>query len=306
MVALREALGAKEGAIVAKAAAIAGELELVHSQTADLVPDLRDAFHRLLEQPVKRDPGCAAKTAIATTLHRCGAYEDALFLTGVRWVQREPVWGGTVDVACELRSVCAMGLLRLGHPFAASEVAELLADPEPAARAGAAHAIAYSEDARFAPLLRHKILSGDAETQVIAECLAALLRVEGEQALEFCARVLDAADAARAELVAMALGESRRAGALPVLRAWWERTPSSELRRTALLAIALLRTEAAHAFLLEVITTAPGHDARDAVAALAVFRDDEALRQRVVAAARTRDDAALRAALAELERPRGG
>ena len=77
------------------------------------------------------------------------------------------MWGGTVDVACELRSVCAMGLLRLGHPSAAIEVAELLADPEPAARAGAAHAIAYSEDARFAPLLRHKILSGDAEAQVV-------------------------------------------------------------------------------------------------------------------------------------------
>ena len=89
--------------------------------------------------------------AIATALHRSGAYEDALFLIGMRWVQREPVWGGTVDVACELRSMCAMALLRLGHPSAATEVAELLADPEPAARAGAAHAIAYSEDARFAP-----------------------------------------------------------------------------------------------------------------------------------------------------------
>ena len=102
----------------------------------------------------------------------------------------------------------------------------------------------------------------------------------------------------------MALGESRRPGALPVLRAWWERTPSPDLRRTALLAVALLRTEAAHVFLLDVVATAPGHDARDAVAALAVFRDDEALRQRVVAAARTRDDTALRTALAELERPR--
>lgn len=292
-------MSAREGAIVAKAATIAGELEL-----DELGPDLRAAFHRLLEQPVKRDPGCAAKTAIASALHRSGAYEDALFLTGVRWVQREPVWGGTVDVACELRAVCAMALLRLGHPSAGSEVAELLADPEPAARAGAAHAIAYGEDARFAPLLRHKILAGDAEAQVVAECLAALLRVEGETALEFCARLLDRGDAARAELVAMALGECRLPGALPVLRAWWDRTPSPELRRTALLAVALLRTEAAHAFLLELVATAPGHDARDAVAALAVFRDDEALRQRIVAAARTRDDAALRAAIAGLERPR--
>ena len=286
--------------MVAKAASVAGELEI-----EELTPALRDAFHRLLEQPVKRDPGCAAKTAIATALQRGGAYEDEVFRIGVRWVQREPVWGGTVDVACELRTASAMGLLRLGHPSAASEVAELLADPEAEARAGAAHAIAYSEDARFGPLLRHKILSGDAEERVVGDCLAALLRVEGDPALDFCARVLDRADDARAELVCMALGESRRPGALAVLRDWWQRTAATELRRTALLAIALLRTEPAHAFLLELVATAPGHDARDAVAALAVFRDDDALRQRLLAAARARDDAALRAAIADLERPRG-
>lgn len=221
-------------------------------------------------------------------------------------MQREPVWGGSVDVACELRAVCAMGLLRLGHPSAASEVAELLADPEPEARAGAAQAIAYSEDSRFAPLLRHKILAGDAEAQVVAQCVAALLRVEGPAALDFCARILALPDAGRAEVAGVALGESRLPGAFDVLRGWWERTTSPELRRTALLAIALLRAEAAQDFLLALVATAPGHDARDAVAALAVFRDDDALRRRLLAAARARDDAALRDVLADLERPRAG
>lgn len=276
-----------------------GDLEI-----DELVPDLRAAFHRLLEQPVKHDPGCAAKTAIARALQRGHAWEDALFRIGVRHVQREPVWGGSVDTACELRAVSALALLGLGHPDAASEIAELLADPEPAARAGAAQAIAASEDARFAPLLRHKILAGDPEPAVVAECLAALLRAEGEAALDFCARLLERADAARVELVATSLGESRLAGALAVLRGFWERTAAPDLRRTALLAIALLRGEAAHAFLLDVVADAPGHDARDAVAALAVFRDDETLRQRILAAAGRRDDAALRAAIAELERPR--
>jgi HEAT repeat protein len=285
--------------LVAKAATLAADLEI-----DELSSELRAAFHRLLEQPVKRDPGCAAKTAIATALHRGSAYEDALFLLGVRYVQRDPVWGGTVDVACELRAMCAMALLNLHHPAAASEVAELLADPEPTARAGAARAIAYSEDARFAPLLRHKILVGDAEPQVLAECLAALLRIEGDGALELCGRVLDRADGSHVELVCVALGESRLPGALGTLRDFWDRTAAPDLRRTALLAIALLRDEAAHVFLLEVIASAPGHDARDAIAALAVFRDDETLRQRVLAAARTRDDGALRAAIAELERPR--
>jgi len=292
---LREAIGAKASAVVAKAARIAGDLEI-----DELVPELRTAFHRLLVNPVKSDPGCAAKTEIASALHRMGVHEEALFLAGIRHVQREPVWGGSVDTASELRVACAHGLVRLGHPDAHDEIAELLADPEPAARSGAARAIAYSEDGRLAPLLRLKILGGDAESQVIADCLAALLRVAPVGALELCARLLDRGDAARSETVALALGESRLRSALPVLRAWWERTVTLDLRRIALLAIALLRTEDAQAFLLEIIAGAPGHDARDAIAALGVFRDDEALLARLVAAAEARDDVDLRSALAPL------
>lgn len=298
---LRATLAVKQSPLVAKAARIAGELEV-----EALVPDLRTAFQRLLENPVKSDPGCSGKTEIARALYAMGAYEDALFLRGIRHVQREPVWGGTEDTACELRSVCALALVRLSHPDAATEVAELLADPEPAARAGAARAIASSESERVAPLLRFKVLCGDADPQVVAECVAGLLRIAPEASLEFCRRLLDGGDAERRETVALALGESRLRAALPLLRDWWQRTSTLELRRVALLAIGLLRFEEAHAFLLALIAEAPGHDARDAVAALAVFRHDDALRDRVAAAVRARDDGALRGELEELagSRPR--
>ena len=213
---LRAALATKLSPVVAKAARIAGDLEI-----ADLVPDLRGAFHRLLENPVKSDPGCAAKTEIASALYRMGAYEDALFLRGIRHVQREPVWGGTEDTACDLRSACAHALIRLNHPDAANEIAELLADHEAMARVGAARAIAYSELDRFAPLLRLKILAGD-EPQVTGECVLALLRIAPAASLEFCARLLEGGDPQRSESTALALGESRLRSALPLLRAWWQ------------------------------------------------------------------------------------
>jgi hypothetical protein len=53
-----------------------------------------------------------------------------------------------------------------------------------------------------------------------------------------------------------------------VLRDWWQRTSALEMRRTALLAIAMLRFAEAHDFLLSLVAAAPGHDARDAIAAL--------------------------------------
>jgi hypothetical protein len=298
---LRAALAARQAPLVARAARIAGDEE-----DQALVPELRSAFHRLLLNPVKSDPGCAAKSEIATALYKIGAYEDALFLIGARHVQLEPVWGGTQDTACDLRAACVLGLVRLNHPEAHDEIAELLADREPAARIGAARAIAYSEDARFSPLLRFKILAGDEEPLVIAECLGALLRVAGAGAFPFCERLLDDADAHRREAVALALGESRLAAALPLLRAWWQRTSTLDLRRTALLAIAMLRSEHGEAFLLSVIREAPGHDARDAIAALGIFRDDAALRQRVVEVATARDDVDLRAAITALGGGRRG
>src|SRR5689334_23087882 len=51
--ALRKALGDRVNLIVAKAAKISAE-----RQFQDLVPDLLQAFDRLMEKPVERDPQC--------------------------------------------------------------------------------------------------------------------------------------------------------------------------------------------------------------------------------------------------------
>jgi len=287
---LRRALAGKSSHVAASAARIAGDCEI-----AVLVPDLVTAFERLLIDPVKADPTCAAKTAIADALYRMAAETETVFLRGVRHVQLEPVWGGKADTAGPLRVASAFGLARLNHPETRLVLADLLVDADPSVRAEAARVAAYTEDDRLVPVLRLKVRVGDERSEVVSECMAAMLVLDPSTSLPFVAGYLDAPGAEVREAAALALGQSRRPEALPLLRVWWERTSGRELRRTALLAIAMLKHDAAIAHLLSLVREGRGPDARDALAALGVYRHDEALVDRVRAAA-TRDDVDLTAA----------
>ena len=60
---LKKALGDRVNLMVTKAAALAAEL-----RRTELVPDLLHAFDRLFENPVKTDPQCWGKNAIARAL----------------------------------------------------------------------------------------------------------------------------------------------------------------------------------------------------------------------------------------------
>ncbi|MBI4517676.1 MAG: hypothetical protein HY699_17865 [Deltaproteobacteria bacterium] len=293
--ALRQGLNSKISYVVAKAAEITGEAEI-----GQLTPELVAAFGRLMLEPAKSDPGCQAKAQIADALYRIGYEEADLFLRGIHHVQLEPVYGGRVDTAAGLRSACALGLVRMNYPDVLSELADLLADPEAPARLAAVRALAYSENQNAAPLLRLKAHVGDEDPQVIAECLGALLKVAAAAALPFVARQLDAGAVTTRESAALALGSSRLRAAFPILREWWQRIRERELRRTALLAIAMLRQDEALAFLLSLVAEAPGHTAREALAALGLYRHDDALRKRVLCAATQRTDVDLSATIAEV------
>ena len=61
---LHKVLNGKSSHAVAKAAQIAGESEI-----SVLVPDLVAAFERFMLNPVKADPNCRAKAAIAAKLN---------------------------------------------------------------------------------------------------------------------------------------------------------------------------------------------------------------------------------------------
>src|SRR5262245_48105541 len=63
LAALKKGLASASGMVVEVAAQLVGEAEL-----EELAKLMAPAFARFLEDPIKRDPGCRAKTAIAMAL----------------------------------------------------------------------------------------------------------------------------------------------------------------------------------------------------------------------------------------------
>jgi HEAT repeat protein len=207
------------------------------------------------------------------------------------------VFGGKVDTAVDLRAACALALARCNDEHALVRLGDLLADREAPARMAAARALGVLGREEGVALLRMKALLGD-EPRVVSECLAAALRLDPRGSLELAAAFLDRKEPEIAEAAALALGESRVAGALGVLREWLGRTVDKDLRRAGFLAVAMLRREDAFDFLLEIVREGAEAAAREAVAALAAQRGDASLEERVRAAAATRDDAELGPAIA--------
>ncbi|MBK8713779.1 MAG: hypothetical protein IPN32_03430 [Deltaproteobacteria bacterium] len=281
---LRKALAGSHGYTIG---VIADALE---SDDDVLLAALPDAFARLSADPIARDAGCHGKTAIARALDRLERWHDDVLLAGVRWVQREPVWGGSADTAAQLRAVCGMALVHARSGRAMVEIALLLADAEAAPRIAAARAIAASGDRMTGePLLRLRLALPEPEPEVTGELFAALLDLVGDEALEVVAAAMVGKDPALADAAALALGGSRMAGAFALLRDSVD-TTVGPARRTRLLAIALLCDTAAWAYLLDCIRNGSTPLAQDAAHALATFRHDAELCRELQTAAALRDD----------------
>ncbi|MEM6713598.1 MAG: hypothetical protein AAF827_05860 [Cyanobacteria bacterium P01_D01_bin.6] len=276
---LTAVLSSKHSIAIAQAAKLIGKAE-IHN----LVPQLLKTFDWLMAKAADRDPGCRAKAEIADCLYRLEHRDAGLFLQGMRHVQMEPVWGGQVDTAPKLRGLCALGLVRMNYPDVMVALADLLADPEPEARIGAARAIAYSENPLGVALLRLRIQVGDTPA-VLGECVAALLQLSVDNCLPLAAAFLEAgrrdSDEPKAietaEVVALVLGESRRPEALPLLQTWWQKATHPELRQSGLLAIAMLRRDEAIEWLLQLLAEAPKQHAAGALEALSLYQNDTAL-----------------------------
>lgn len=283
--ALASAIGGRSSHAAAKAAEIAG-----HAELGDLTPDLVAAFDRFMQNPIKSDPGSRAKEAIADALQQIDASTSEVFLAGVRHIQMEPVYGGRQDTAAGLRGAAARGLVRMNHPDAMLHLAELLADAEPPARIAAARALGYHGRDEGLPLLRLKVLSGDSEIDVLGDCLLAMLQISPGHSIAFVERFLGDDEPALAEAAALALGESRAEAAFPVLQDWWCQTVDPRLAPTALLAIAMLRTQEALDFLIGLIREEPASIARHAIAAFEIYRSSETTVAQVRAVVRERGD----------------
>jgi hypothetical protein len=275
---LRRVLSTEGSHAVARAAAIVGELGI-----GPLVPDLAAAFPRFFEGLPKADPGCSAKTAIVEALRRLEHDDPALYRRGVGHVQMEPVFGGRVDTAVDLRGASALALAETAVGDVLVDLANLLADPEAPVRISAARAVAVHGRAAGIPLLHLRVLAGDEEPRVVSECLLALLRLDARGEMPFVASLLEKDDDT-AEAAAIALGESRLPEALPVLGAWVGPARRRGLGRGALLAIAALRRDEAVDLLLATARDEDPPAARDALAALASIATDDALYERARAA----------------------
>jgi HEAT repeat protein len=268
-------LNSKMNLVAAKAARIAGEW-----QAAELTPELVAAFDRFMLKPETTDKRCAAKIEILKALCKLEYSSPSVFRRGIRHFQMEPTWGGSVDTAAEVRALGAMGLAQTDYVEALEEIVPLLLDSERDARIGAVRAIAASGLPGGALLLRLKALSGD-EPEVLGECFAALLRSEPVKSLEFVAAFLGHREEAVAEAAALALGDSRLESAFAVLREAFEQSHGRPVRRTLLLAIALLRRENALDYLLDLVRNGESQASADAVEALDMYKDDPNLQERL-------------------------
>ncbi len=269
-------LKATSGTVIAGAAVLVGEHDL-----ETLIPQLVQAAETCMKFGRKRDPGCKALSAILAALEELSWYDEDLLRMAVCYEQWEPVWGGSVDTAAEVRVQAASALLD-GNMSALVELGGLLADHEASARAGAARQLSRHDSEGARALLYHKLKSGDVVPEVVGECAAALLALDAELALPALKRLLKAAgqdDLLRESLV-LALGASRLPAAWPLLRELWQEAMLPDERRPLLTALALLRHDEAMSLLCGLLLGG-GPTALETLEALATLRADPMVLERV-------------------------
>lgn len=279
--------------------AVAAAAEAAKALEAEaLAPDLIAAFMGLMKHPSERDPGCKALQAIAGALATFGADASEVYLAGIRHVQMEGSFGPPVDAAAPLRGLCARGLVRMAHPDALFETIAVLADRKIPARVGAVRALADSGSLAAELVLRLKVLQGD-DAEVLAECFAALLSLAPSRSVEFVSKWLHRQPDEVIESAALALGESRLASAVTPLQEAYAGQIRRPLRKTLLLAMAMLRRDEGVEFLLACLENEPENSASDALSALSLYRNDAAVAERVRSIVAKRENGVLRGMCAE-------
>lgn len=293
---LRRALKDPNNYAVGKAAAVVADCGF-----ATLGPELLAAFDRFLRSPVKSDPQCWAKNAIARALVTLQLSADRVFVGGIVHTQWEPVYGGRQDTAGVLRAICAMGLVESSlAPFEILRyLVDLLNDHDRQVRMEAARAMAQLSAREGTLPLQLKALVGDPEPEVTGACLAALLSLAPKDYLPFVARHLSHEDPDVRIEAAAVLAQSHEPEAFAHVAAFWERQTDAEVKRTLLTWFAASPQDAAAELLLTVIDSAPEAIASEALRALARSRHASRCADRAREAVSIRGNAALSMAFTE-------
>jgi HEAT repeat protein len=268
---LRRSLESKQSVVVAKAAAVAGAVKVVDQLESQLVW----AFARLI---TGSDKGCVAKTAIIKALGAAERGDEETLLAASQHVQMEPTWGGSADVAVEMRCEATSALVRMNSRQMWTPLVRLLADKDPQARATAARALGATGQEQAKLLLHYKILTGDKEPAVTGECFGSILRLT--RSIELVEPFLNDRNSSLAEAAALALGESRLPAAFEALRKQLSRPMDDELERVVMLAIAMTRQAGAVGCLIELAQRSPAK-AKGVIEALAMYRHDPAVQEKL-------------------------
>lgn len=289
---LLRALANSVNIIIARAAEIMGR-----SGKTEFIQPLLARGEYLLKQTADADKACRAKEAIVQALDALGNNYESIYLRGIRYVQMEPVYGGRVDTAANFRGYCAQALARMNYAEAHLEIARLLFDPEMPARISAINAVTYLGDDKSELLLRTKVHAGDADMQVLGGCFSGLVAIAPERSVPFIAEFLANTESSCAEPAALALGESRLPEAFAILKARWENLVDYTFRKTLLLAIALIRSDDAFNFLLQIVREESRSAAIKALEVLDIYTAEERRREQIREAAQANGDPKVREAL---------
>lgn len=250
---------------------------------------MESAFDRMLAKGSSIDKGCAAMIAIARALVALEHDAPELYRRGMQYVQLEYSFGPIpTDAAAELREVCAMGLANSTWPHKLRDLIPLMKDPEWKVRAGAIRAIAVVGGLAASLLLRFKMITGDHDAEVMSDCFAAIIELEGAEGVRVVAQAASSGESELREAAILALGASRRPDAVDWLKEKFQNTADREGRRAVLLALATSRVEAAIDFLLELVREGADSAAAQAQEALRIHSRDEQLRARIEDAIRSR------------------
>jgi HEAT repeat protein len=292
---IRKALTDANAFVIGAAAAIAARRAF-----EDLVPDLLLAYDRLFDPTpddpdLSLDPLADGKRAIVAALVELDYREPEPFLRGLDHVQREPVYGGKVDVARELRCACTEALVAcfIDPDVLLARLVARLVDRETIVRIAAVRAVGAIGTTASSLLLRLKACSSDAEPEVTGYCFRALLAMHAADAIPFVAGFMRAEPEADRIEAASALAESREPAAFAAVRSAWDDPSALSLRRGIVVALGASPLAEAADFLLEVVADGSRDIAIAALEALGTSRFASDVRERAQRTASATGDAAI-------------
>jgi HEAT repeat protein len=283
---IRQALASRHSAVIARAAALVGDMGL-----QDIEPELRASYGRLSAEPEKLDPVCAAMKEVVGALFSFATEASDVYLHAARHVQIAG-WDNQ-DVGAPLRGIAVQALVKTEHPAALTLATDMLMDGLPPApdrddgltsRIGAAKALRALGSEASAHVLRLKVLAGDPSIEVYGECFAGMLEYSPAW-LDAVAAFLTHENDVLASMAALAIAESRPPGALDHLKQAWETQTNPETREAIINAIASLRSDEAVSFLIDLVK-GESMTALQAMSGLTLYAASESVMSQVRAAAK--------------------